>query len=71
MSAYFKDQSRPVIQVERREKGNWIVWNWDTARWDARAGRLTMIARCNKCGTDYTPGDMRSFCPHERINANV
>jgi hypothetical protein len=27
--------------------------------------RVERIARCNDCGTDYTPGDRFPFCPHE------
>lgn len=32
MSQYQKDGLRPLTKVFRKESGDWIVWNWDTAR---------------------------------------
>jgi hypothetical protein len=32
-SPYIKDEYRRLIQHRVRD-GKWIVWNWETCRWD-------------------------------------
>ncbi len=33
---YHQPPQRNVIQIERKENGDWIVWNWNTAAWDVK-----------------------------------
>lgn len=39
---YHLPPERPAIQVERKERNDWIVWNWETNSWDEIKGPLTM-----------------------------
>lgn len=38
---YFQGPQRSVIQVERKERGDWIVWNWRTISWDSKPYKLS------------------------------
>jgi hypothetical protein len=29
-----------VIQIPRKERGDWIAWNWDMKRWDVLPDRI-------------------------------
>lgn len=39
---YYKDSVCPIVQYE--VGGHWIVWNWDTKRWDKSMTRVELIA---------------------------
>lgn len=53
---YYQPPQRNVIQVERPESRDWIVWNWDTASWDESkynvAAALVAIERMSAGGGD-------------------
>lgn len=39
-SDYFQGPERTVIQIERRDHHDWIVWNWNRARWDEHRHKI-------------------------------
>jgi hypothetical protein len=38
---YHMPPTRPAIQVQRHEKKDWLVWNWETNSWDVMDGPVT------------------------------
>jgi hypothetical protein len=38
---YFKDEERPLIQ--HKVSNHWIIWNWETGRWDKCATQVRVI----------------------------
>jgi hypothetical protein len=40
---YYQGPQRAVIQVERKERGDWIAWNWNTVSWDFKHGPLNAV----------------------------
>ncbi len=39
---YYQGPQRNPIQVERKERGDWIVWNWRRASWDELTHGVSM-----------------------------